>query len=150
MTKTRTAQPNGTATPSEAILAGADFFRDQLEKTMTNYSTYTTLTKEAMDAWIQSAAAARKGFHAISSEHLVFVRQSVDEAVTALKATVAAKSVEDYVALQSDFARTALDSCVNQSSKVGEVMADTLHEVWEPFQGPFRNAVENASEKLVA
>ncbi len=150
MTKLRMARPTNAATPSEALASGADSIRDQLEKSMDTYSTYSTMAKDAMEAWMQSAAAARKGLYAINSENLIFIRQSVGEAVTTFKATMAAKSVEDYMALQTDYARSTLDSCVNQSSKVGEVMADTLHHVWEPFRGPFETAEGATGQKQAA
>ncbi len=138
VTKSRTAKPATSATPSESIVAGAEFVRDRLEKSMENYAALMGLSKEAMDAWIRSATAASKGFESINTEALVFTRQSMDEAVKTVKHALTAKSVEDFVAVQSDFARSALDTCVNQSTRMGELVTDTAREVIEPFQAPFR------------
>ncbi len=145
-TKARNSK-SSTATPSEAITAGAEFVREHLEKSMSGYGTFADMSRDAMDAWVRSATAARKGFEEINSENLAFSRQYVEEAVSTVKAAMTVKSVEEYYTLQSDYTRTALDSCVNQSSKMGEMLADTMREVWEPFQGQFQSMVTTAQKQ---
>ncbi len=135
-TKTRTAKPSTTANPTEVMTAGADIMRENIEKAANSYGTFAAFSKESLEAWFQAVSAMRKGMETINSETMAYSRQSVDEAVANMKTAMTAKSVEEYYALQTDFAKTALDGYVNQTSRIGEVVSETVRDVWGHIQTP--------------
>lgn len=114
---------------------GAAAFRTGLEKAVKGYDHVLGFGKENVDAYLQAANAAGKGVETLQNEMYHFSKQSVEETIAATKAVLGAKSVQEAIEIQSDFARTAFDSYVGQMNRFNDIMLSTTKEAFQPIQG---------------
>lgn len=106
-------------------------------------------SKENLDAVLQSVTLASKGFATLSSESLSFAKQSAEDAVKAAKAILAAKTPQDYITLQTEYARTAFDQLVNQVAKFNDLTQTVAKDSVAPLSGRFA-AMTEAAQKFRA
>ncbi len=135
---------NTTNGSKSADVNGADLLKDNVEKAVKGYDTWTNFSREAMEAWMQSTRAATKGFEALNTEALAFSKQSVEDTVSAAKAAMGAKTVEELYSLHTDFAKTSMDAYWEQMSKMGDMMTDTVRETWEPITGRYQAMIDQS------
>lgn len=106
-------------------------------------------SKENLDAVLQSVTLASKGFATLSNESLSFAKQSAEDAVKAAKAIMAAKTPQDYITLQTEYARTAFDQFVNQVAKFNDLTQTVAKDSVAPLSGRF-SAMTEAAQKFRA
>lgn len=100
------------------------------------------LTKGNVEALVASSKVAAKGVESLSQEAAEYGRKSFEEASAALKSFAEAKSPTEFFKLQSDYARSAFDSLVAESSKVSEAVIKLAGEVAEPITSRYAVAAE--------
>lgn len=100
------------------------------------------LTKGNVEAFVASSKVAAKGVETLGQEAADYGRKSFEQASTALKSFAEAKSPTDFFKLQGDYARSAFDNFVAESSKVSEAMIKLAGEVAEPITSRYAVAAE--------
>lgn len=135
MAKTKTAGEKINGTAEIFVKNGAEALKDGFEKAVKNYDHLLGFGKDTVEAYIRSANAAGKGVEALHSEIYSFSKHSLDESITATKAVLGSKTVQEAVELQSDFARAQFEAYVSQMAKLGEIFVSATKESFEPLQG---------------
>ena len=102
----------------------------------------TELTKGNVEALVASSKIAAKGVETLGQEAADYGRRSFEEASAALKSFAEVKSPTDFFRLQSDYARSAFDSLVAETSKVSEQVIKLAGEVAEPITSRYSVAAE--------
>lgn len=102
----------------------------------------TDLTKGNVEALVESSKIAVRGVETLSQEAADYGRRSFEEASAALKSFAEVKSPTDFFKLQGDYARSAFDSWVAQSSKASEAVIKLAGEVAEPITTRYSVAAE--------
>jgi phasin family protein len=102
----------------------------------------TDLTRGNVEAIVASSKVAARGIETLSQEVAEFGRRSFEEASAAVKNIAEVRSPTDFFRLQSDFARTAFDSMIAESSKMSEAMMKLAGEVAEPITSRYSVAAE--------
>lgn len=131
MTKTKTT--NGGETIENVFVAGTDAMKQSVEKALKGFDQFATLNKSAVDAWVKSANAASKGFEQISSEVFSYSKQSMEDAVSAAKAAFSSRSVQEFIEINTDFAKTAFDTYVGRVTRLGDLATTTAKDAFEPI-----------------
>ncbi len=90
--------------------------------------------EDAANAFELSFAAAKDGVIAFNTKAFAAARANTEAHLDFVKASLAAKSVSDFVALQSDFARTQTDAVVVQFQDLAELAKKTVVETFEPIK----------------
>ena len=121
-----TGDDDGTATPVlETILVsvtkGNPFFKGP-----------PTFVQEGLDAMVDSSSAASAGLEALGQEIAEFGMRRFDEAFAAWKGLMQARSPVERFQSQCDYARSALDDILGESSKVTLAMIKLAGEVSQP------------------
>ena len=93
---------------------------------------------------------ALSGYEAINADVLAYSKSTFEDSVAAAKAVLAAKTLKEVVDLQTDFAKTAFEGYLHQSSKLGELTAKITKEAFEPINARFQAAVEKFVKPLAA
>ncbi|SMF68379.1 phasin family protein [Allosphingosinicella indica] len=106
----------------------------------------TDLTKGNVEAFVASSRVAAQGFQTLGQEAADFSRRSFEEASATLKSFAEVKSPTDFFRLQSEYARSAFDSMVSESSKMSEAVIKLAGEVAEPIT----NRATIAADKVKA
>jgi phasin family protein len=135
MSKAKSAGEKATATAEFAMANGADAIKAGFEKAMKSYDVVLGFGKDTAEAYAKSATVAGKGVETINNEIYAYSKQSIEDAITATKAVMGAKSVHEAFEFQTDFAKSAFEAYVGEISKVGELFTATSKETFAPLQG---------------
>ncbi len=122
----------------QALAAGQNTF----EGAVKGYDEFTAFGKQAFDAWIAAGNSTAKGYEAINAEMLSFGKDRVEDTIAVTKALFGAKSVDQAVQMQSDFAKKAFDAYVAETSKLGELVNKTTLDEFAPVTARYSAAFE--------
>ena len=116
--------------------------RDKAEDLVQNYDELAVSGKESIEAWNAAGTAYGKGVEAIGGEWMSFAKKMLDNNVQVTKAILGAKSLNEVMDLQSEYARGSFDGLMAQSTKVGELATKVAQDAAEPINAQFTAAVE--------
>lgn len=126
--------------------SGSKAMKNGLESWTKAYAQFTGFGKENVEAYMQSATAFAKAFERINSEVVSYSKQQVEDGVAAFKAVSGAKSVHEAWEVQSDFAKSALDSYIAQATKINDLFMDAAKQAAEPMTARFSALAEVAKD----
>ena len=138
-TKTRT---NGGEAVEHAMKTGADAMKSGLEQAAKGYERFAGFGKENMEAYMKAATTMTKAFEQINVEVMTFSKQQMEDGMSAFKAVLGARSFQEAWEVQSDFAKTALDSYISQASKLNELWLSSAKQAAEPLNARFAELAE--------
>ena len=118
--------------------------REAVEASMKTIDELTDMARGNVEAMIASARAASTGIEAIAAHVSDISRKSFEDASTVAKSFTSAKSPNELMQLQSDYAKTQFDAAVSEMSKMTEMMMKISGEVMEPMQ----NRIALATDKM--
>ncbi|MDP8914153.1 MAG: phasin family protein [Pseudomonadota bacterium] len=116
--------------------------KETVERSTKIVEEMTDLTRGNVEAIVASSKVAARGIETLSQEVAEFGRRSFEEASAAVKNIAEVRSATDFFRLQSDYARTAFDSMIAESSKMSEAMMKLAGEVAEPITSRYSVAAE--------
>lgn len=122
--------------------AGSDAMKQSVEKALKGLDDWTSFNKTTVDAWVKSANAASKGFEQISSEVFNYSKQSVEDAMSAAKAAMGTRSVQEFIEINTDFAKSAFDTYVGRVTKLGDLATSTAKDTFEPINNRVSALIE--------
>jgi hypothetical protein len=129
-----------------ALLTGADAIKDGFEKAVNTYDQFLAFGKDNAEAVLKSANAAGKAVEVINSEVFAYTRKFFEDGVSATKAVLSAKMVEEAFALQSEYGKSLFQSQVEEAAKIGELTLSAARDTAEPFQARVAAAAELARQ----
>jgi len=88
--------------------------------------------KDGFDAAVRSYGDANKGFQAIVAEVTNYSKKAFEEGTRAFEQLVSAKSVEQAVEIQSQFAKKAYEANIAQMTKLGEMYVSLAQNAFKP------------------
>ena len=88
--------------------------------------------KEGFEAAVRSYGDANKGFQAIVAEVTNYSKKAFEEGTRAFEQLVSAKSVEQAVEIQSQFAKKAYEANIAQMTKLGEMYVSLAQNAFKP------------------
>jgi phasin family protein len=116
--------------------------KESVERSTKIVEEMTDLTRGNVEAIVASSKVAARGIETLSQEVAEFGRRSFEEASAAVKNIAEVRSATDFFRLQSDYARSAFDSMIAESSKMSEAMMKLAGEVAEPITSRYSVAAE--------
>jgi phasin family protein len=90
--------------------------------------------KEQLDAAVAAASSFHKGVQAIAVAFGDYTRKSVEDGNAFTEKLAGAKSLDQAVAAQTEYARTAYETFVNESQKIGGLYADLAKQAYKPLE----------------
>jgi hypothetical protein len=105
-----------------------------LAETRSAYVRAKVVAEETADALETSYAAARAGVVAINAKALESLMVNVEANFNFVKSALGVGGFADYLALQSEFARSRLDAVANQAKAIGELAQKTALDSLEPIK----------------
>jgi phasin family protein len=143
MAKAKTAE-----TVEQAMKTGNEAMKEGMETATKAFERFSGFGKGGVEAWMQSATAMTKAFERINSEWVSFSKQQMEDGVAAFKAVAGSKSVHEAWEVQSDFAKSALDAFVAQTTKVNDLYMDAAKKAFEPFNSRFTKLSNEVAEDV--
>ena len=112
--------------------------RTALEKGVTEsraaFARAKSSADEAANAFELSFVAAKDGVIAINAKALEALRANTEANLELIKASFAAKTLSDLIALQSEFARKQVDAVTVQFKDLGALAQKAMIELIEPVK----------------
>ena len=90
--------------------------------------------KNGFDAAVSSFGEANKGFQAIAAEITAYSKKSFEDGTRAFQQLLGAKSFEQVIEIQSQYARMAYEAYVAELSKLGEMYAGLTRNAYKPVE----------------
>ena len=101
---------------------------------MKNFEDMQKMGKDSMDATMKSFGTLSKATQAIAAEVADYSKKSFEEGTKVVEKLLGAKSLDKDMEIQADYAKTAYEGFVAQTTKIGELYADLAKETYKPFE----------------
>ena len=115
-----------------------------VEKSQKMFGEIAEFNKGNVEAFVESSRIAARGFETMGQDAVAYAKSSFEGMTQALKTLSTVKSPTEFMKLQADYARSAFDAMVAQTSKSTETTLKLAGEVAQPIS----NRVAVASEKM--
>ena len=122
--------------------AGAQAFKDGLEKTTASLSELSAQSKQNLEALTASATAAQKGAEALSAQALSYGKSSWENGVAAAQTFAKARSVQELIELQTSFAKSAMETYLSEVTKMTETLTGSVKDSFKPINERVTASVE--------
>src|SRR5215813_5477888 len=90
--------------------------------------------KDGFDAAVRSFGEVNKGLQAIAAEVTDYSKKSFEDGTRAFEQLLRAKSFEQVIEVQSQYARMAYEAHVAELTKLGEMYADLTRNAYKPVE----------------
>lgn len=114
------------------------------------YDDFVAVQKDGVDAFVKAGEVFAKGAEELGKACFDLAQESAAANAEAVSAMLAAKSVDELVALQNELARKAFDRSIAESTRISEMSMKIANEALEPIQTQVTVAVEKALKPLAA
>jgi phasin family protein len=114
-----------------------------------NFKGFPKFGKEQMEAASTAAASLATGFQSIAAEMTDYSQKSLETNSAYVEKLLRAKSLDDAVRTQSEYAKSAHESLVAQATKIGELYTSLAKEALKPVESLIAT-VQSASAPIKA
>jgi phasin family protein len=118
--------------------------KEAVEQSMKSLEEMTDVARGNVEAMLAAARSASTGIETISAHVSEVSKKSFEEVSAMAKAILAAKTPNEMMQMQSEFAKSQYDSAVAEMSKLTEMMVKLSGEIMEPVQ----NRVAITTDKI--
>lgn len=125
------------------------FFGDVNARTKAAVERSTKLVEELnefnkgnIEAFVESGRVAAKAAETLGQQAAEAARKNFEQTTAVLKSFASAKTPTEFFQLQSEFARTAFDQLIAETSKNSETLLKVAGDVFQPISNRFAVAAE--------
>lgn len=93
--------------------------------------------KDGFDASVRSMGEWGKGFQAIAAEITDYSKKAFEDGTRAFEELAGAKSAEQALEIQSQYAKKCYDSAMAEWTKLGEMYVGMAQDAYKPVEGAF-------------
>lgn len=98
------------------------------------FEEFQKVGKDGFDATVRSFGEMNKGFQAIAAEVTDYSKKAFEDSTRAFEQLMGAKSIEQAIEIQSNYAKKAYDAYVAEMSKLGEMYAGLAKDAYKPVE----------------
>ena len=104
-----------------------------------NFDDIQKLSQTNLDVALRLFGEWNKGWQAIAAEMSAYTKRSFEEGTATFEKLIGAKSVEQAVEIQANYAKRAYDEYMHQVSKIGGMYASLAKEAYKPVERALQN-----------
>jgi hypothetical protein len=101
------------------------------------FEEFQKVGKDGFDAAVRSFGELNKGFQAIAAEVTDYSKKAFEDGTRAFEQLIGAKSIEQAIEIQSQYAKKAYDAYVAEVSKLGEMYVGLAKDAYKPVEAAF-------------
>jgi hypothetical protein len=101
---------------------------------MVKFEDFQQYGKEHLDAAVTSAGTFSKGLQAIAAAMSSYSQKSFEDGSAYVEKLAGVKSLDKVIEAHTDYAKSAYESLVAESTKIGEIYTDLAKEAYKPFE----------------
>lgn len=137
------AKAQSTAPSYDAFaVAGNQAMKDGVERAVSAFGEFNTFSKDNVEAFVQSMTTAGKGVEQLNSHVVAFTKQAMEDSITNAKRMAGAKSVQEVIEMQTDFAKSSLDAYLGEVNKLTDLVAGSVKDTFKPINARVTATVE--------
>lgn len=140
--KAMTASKTAKDTLDTMTAASNDAIKDGFEKSLNAVTEFSAFQKDTVDAVIASTTSTAKSLEELNAAAVAFAKKSMEDSVAAAKSMAGAKSVQEVLEIQSDYAKSSLDALMAEVNKNSDLMSNLVKESFKPINDRFSAALE--------
>lgn len=122
--------------------AGAQAFREAADKSVAGLTELNAEGKKNLEALVASATAAQKGAEALSAQTVAYGKKTWEDGVAAAQSLAAARSVQELVELQTNWARSAAETYLAEVTRMTDVFTASVKDSFKPINERVTASVE--------
>jgi phasin family protein len=112
-----------------------------------NFEEFQKYGKEQLEAATTVAASLAKGLQTIAAETTDYSKKSLENSSAFVERLLGAKSLDNAIQIQSEYAKTAYEGFVAQATKLGELYTNLAKEAFKPVESAFAKVQATVSPK---
>jgi phasin family protein len=124
---------NAAEAVEQATAVSSEALRENMDRGLAAMSEASAFGKQNVEAWLASAAAAQKGFEALSARTVAFQKQALENHVAAAKSLMTSKSVQEFVEKQNDYAKSSFEAYVAELTTVSNLVTGVAKDAMQPL-----------------
>jgi phasin family protein len=124
--------------------------KDLMEKNMKSMTEMTEFAKGNVEAMVESAKAAAAGAETLTTHFVETSKKSMEEAQAAFKTMTLAKTPNELMAAQNEFAKAQFDKAVANMSHFSETWMKLAGDVVQPISSRMAVAAETVKKSIAA
>jgi phasin family protein len=129
-------------TVDRAAAAGQQAFRDSVEKSVGALNEANAAGKRNLEAVVESVTAATRGAEALGAQALAYSKKSWEDGVAAAQSLGTAKSVQEAVEIQTNWAKSALETYLTEVNRWSETVSASVKDSLKPLNERVTATVE--------
>ena len=98
------------------------------------FDEFQKFAKGQIEAASTAAASLAKGFQTIAAETTDYSKKSLEANSAYVEKLLGAKSLDDAIQTQSEYAKSAYEGFVTQATKIGEIYTNLAKEAFKPVE----------------
>lgn len=122
--------------------AGAKAAREAMDKSLASITELNAEGQRNLEAVVASASAAQKGAEALSAQSVAYAKKSWEDGVAASQSLAQARSVQELIELQTNFAKTAMETYLSEATKMAETLTASVKDSFKPLNERMTASVE--------
>jgi phasin family protein len=130
------------ATVDRMTMAGNQAFRDTIEKSLGALNEANAHSKRNLEAVVESVTAATRGAETLGAQALAFSKKSWEDSVAAAQSLGSAKSVQEVVEIQTNFAKSALETYLTELNRWSDTVSASVKDTLKPLNERVTATVE--------
>jgi len=91
-------------------------------------------SKDGFEASVRSFSEVNKGLQAIAAKFADYSKKSLEDGTRAFEQLMGAKSVDQAIEIQSQFAKKAYDTYIAEMSNLGEMYGPVARDAYKPIE----------------
>lgn len=121
---------------------GTQALREGVEKTSATMAELSAQSKQNLEALTASATAAQKGAEALSAQVVSYSKTSWENGVAAARTISQARSIQELMELQTNFAKSAMETYLSEVTKMTETLTGSVKDSFKPINERVTASVE--------
>jgi phasin family protein len=129
-------------TVDRATAAGQQAFRDAVEKSVGSLGEFNTAGKRNLEAVVESVTAATRGAETLGAQAMAYSKKSWEDGVAVSQSIASAKSVQEVVEIQSNWAKSALSAYLSEVNRWSDTVSASMKDSMKPLNERVTASVE--------
>jgi phasin family protein len=121
------------ATAEKAQAAGAQAFRETIDRSVAGLTEISSHGKKNLEAMVESATAAQRGAEALSQQAMAYSKKTLEQNLSAAQSLASARSVQELVELQTTFAKSAIETYLSEVTKMTDTVQASVKDSFKPI-----------------
>lgn len=138
------------AASTEALEKAFSMSKERFDAVAKGVDDAAKLSKDQVEAYVSAGNVASKGLETINAEVMAFTKTQVEDQISAAKAMMGAKTLQELIELQNGYAKSAFEAYTAHTTKLSEVATKVAQDAFAPINAQVQAAVEKMVKPIAA